>query len=86
MRDRHQATKCNCKKGKEAIATKRKEEGSRPPGSKNETLNPSQKTKGQEMHYVSWCRSLTAYVSFEVQAFWPHSFFVLGKLMMQEGL
>ena len=66
-------------------------EGSRPPGSKNETLNPSQKTKGQEMHYVSWNvpaarRSLTAYVSFEVQALCSHSFFVLGKLVMQEGL
>ena len=61
-------------------------EGSRPPGSKNETLNPSQKTKAQEMHYVSWCRSLTAYVSLRLQAFWPLSFFVLGKLVMQEGL
>ena len=32
--------------------------GSRPPGSKNETLNPIQKTKAQEMHYVSWCAGL----------------------------
>ena len=30
--------------------------------------------------------SLTAYVSFEVQAFCSLSFFSLGKLAMQEGL
>ena len=30
-------------------------------------------------------QALTAYVSFEAEASWSHSFFALGKLMMQEG-
>ena len=52
------SNKMQLQKGKEAIAkkegSKEEKEGSRPPGSKNETLNPNQKTKAQEMHYVSW--------------------------------
>ena len=73
---------CNCKKegGNE------EKEGSRPPGSKNETLNPNQKTKAQEMHYVSWCQALTAYVSFGLEAFWQLSFFFLEKSVKQGGL
>ena len=70
-------------KQREAEGRRKQREGSRPPGSENEMPGDALCFLARE---PAARRSLTAYVSFEVQAFWPLSFFVLGKLVMQEGL